>query len=213
MENSRNNTGSVTGNRAAGQAKWTFMVYMAGDNNLDGAALRDIEEMARAGSTKNVNILVDNPVEQGAVKRNRIADLHENRHGRDAVVESVQNAVGRLLEGLPQLPDNILQDYHQRQFRIVKDLQVLHQILAHLIVSLLKLMQKEARFLQEQKIPLNWSGCGLELFAEPTAGDLFLLHEDPEDLPKTDQFRLKSTLCHHKTFRIAHSVMTFPHLL
>ena len=42
----------------SGKAKWTVMVYMAGDNNLDGAALRDIEEMARVGSTKDVNILV-----------------------------------------------------------------------------------------------------------------------------------------------------------
>lgn len=40
------------------KAKWTVMVYMAGDNNLDGAALRDIEEMARVGSTKDVNCLV-----------------------------------------------------------------------------------------------------------------------------------------------------------
>lgn len=43
---------------ATNQAKWTFMVYMAGDNNLDGAALRDIAEMAKAGSTKDVHILV-----------------------------------------------------------------------------------------------------------------------------------------------------------
>ena len=58
MEKSGTDTGSVTGNRAAGKAKWTVMVYMAGDNNLDGAALRDIEEMARVGSTKDVNVLV-----------------------------------------------------------------------------------------------------------------------------------------------------------
>jgi hypothetical protein len=44
--------------RAGDKAKWTVMVYMAGDNNLDGAALRDIEEMAQAGSTKDVNCLV-----------------------------------------------------------------------------------------------------------------------------------------------------------
>ena len=42
----------------SGKAKWTVMVYMAGDNNRDGAALRDIEEMARVGSTKDVNVLV-----------------------------------------------------------------------------------------------------------------------------------------------------------
>jgi len=50
--------GDRASSRTAGQAKWTFMVYMAGDNNLDGAAIRDIEEMARAGSTKDVHILV-----------------------------------------------------------------------------------------------------------------------------------------------------------
>ena len=41
-------------NGDSGKAKWTVMVYMAGDNNLDGAALRDIAEMARVGSTKDV---------------------------------------------------------------------------------------------------------------------------------------------------------------
>ncbi|MCX5844401.1 MAG: hypothetical protein NT022_11795 [Deltaproteobacteria bacterium] len=29
------------------KAKWTFMVYMAGDNSLDGAALKDLAEMAQ----------------------------------------------------------------------------------------------------------------------------------------------------------------------
>jgi len=31
---------------------------MSGDNNLDGAALQAIAEMAKAGSTKDVHILV-----------------------------------------------------------------------------------------------------------------------------------------------------------
>ena len=39
-------------------AKWTFMVYMAADNNLDSAALDDINEMEIAGSTGEVNIVV-----------------------------------------------------------------------------------------------------------------------------------------------------------
>ena len=73
MEKSGTDTGSVTGNRAASQAKWTFMVYMAGDNNLDGAALRDIAEMARAGSTKDVNILVQlDRIEDNLTRRFRI---------------------------------------------------------------------------------------------------------------------------------------------
>ena len=62
-----------TGSPATTQAKWTFMVYMAGDNNLDGAALRDIAEMARAGSTKDVNILVQlDRIEDNLTRRFRI---------------------------------------------------------------------------------------------------------------------------------------------
>ncbi|MHB8770519.1 MAG: clostripain-related cysteine peptidase [Syntrophales bacterium] len=73
MEKSGIDTGSVTGNRVAGRAKWTFLVYMAGDNNLDGAALRDIAEMARAGSTKDVNILVQlDRIEDQKTRRFRI---------------------------------------------------------------------------------------------------------------------------------------------
>ena len=44
------------------KAKWTFMVYMAGDNSLDNSLLQmpldDINEMEIAGSTDNVNIIV-----------------------------------------------------------------------------------------------------------------------------------------------------------
>jgi len=58
MERSGEDKGPKTDQRTTGQAKWTFLVYMAGDNNLDGAALRDIAEMAKAGSTKDVHILV-----------------------------------------------------------------------------------------------------------------------------------------------------------
>ena len=69
---------------AATQAKWTFMVYMAGDNNLDGAALRDIEEMARAGSTKEVNILVQlDRIEDNLTRRFRICLLYTSPSPRD----------------------------------------------------------------------------------------------------------------------------------
>lgn len=40
------------------KAKWTVMIYMAGDNNLDSAALDDIEELAQVGSSAKVNVLV-----------------------------------------------------------------------------------------------------------------------------------------------------------
>ena len=34
------------------------MVYMAGDNNLESAAMTDLKEMAKVGSTSAVNIVV-----------------------------------------------------------------------------------------------------------------------------------------------------------
>jgi hypothetical protein len=40
------------------KAKWTFMVYMAGDNNLSSAGEKDLAEMRQVGSTPQVNILV-----------------------------------------------------------------------------------------------------------------------------------------------------------
>ncbi len=39
-------------------AEWTFMVYLDGDNNLEGAGVDDINEMEMVGSTPEVNIIV-----------------------------------------------------------------------------------------------------------------------------------------------------------
>ena len=36
---------------------WTFMVYMAGDNNLDPDGVQDLKEMKRVGSTDKVNVI------------------------------------------------------------------------------------------------------------------------------------------------------------
>lgn len=38
--------------------EWTFMVYIAGDNNLSAAAIDDINEMETVGSDENINIIV-----------------------------------------------------------------------------------------------------------------------------------------------------------
>jgi hypothetical protein len=40
------------------QAQWTVLVYMAGDNNLEREAIDDINEMEIAGSSPDVNIVV-----------------------------------------------------------------------------------------------------------------------------------------------------------
>jgi hypothetical protein len=37
--------------------KWTFMVYLAGDNNLDNNGVIDLNEMKKVGSTDEVNII------------------------------------------------------------------------------------------------------------------------------------------------------------
>ncbi|TCL69332.1 clostripain [Hydrogenispora ethanolica] len=38
--------------------KWNFLVYMDGDNNLEGEAIADLNEMEQIGSTNDVNVLV-----------------------------------------------------------------------------------------------------------------------------------------------------------
>jgi hypothetical protein len=43
--------------KAATKKNWTVMVYLAGDNNLDGAGVVDLNEMKRVGSTDRFNVL------------------------------------------------------------------------------------------------------------------------------------------------------------
>jgi hypothetical protein len=42
---------------ASAKKSWTFMVYMAGDNNLDPDGVKDLKEMKKVGSTQSVNIV------------------------------------------------------------------------------------------------------------------------------------------------------------
>jgi hypothetical protein len=60
------------------KAKWTFMVYLAGDNNLSAAGDKDMGEMRAVGSTADVNIVTefDNAGDRGT---NR---YHVRRDGR-----------------------------------------------------------------------------------------------------------------------------------
>ncbi|MCX7796947.1 MAG: clostripain-related cysteine peptidase [bacterium] len=53
-------TASITVNvlNQTGQAKWTFMVFMNGDNNLESFADSDLNEMKSVVSTNEVNIIV-----------------------------------------------------------------------------------------------------------------------------------------------------------
>ena len=42
---------------AGAGADWTVMVYLAGDNNLDGAGVADLREMKKVGSSASVNVI------------------------------------------------------------------------------------------------------------------------------------------------------------
>ena len=55
------------------EKEWTFMVYLDGDNNLEAAAIDDLNEMeAAGGSTADVNIIV-------------LIDLCSSENGADSV--------------------------------------------------------------------------------------------------------------------------------
>lgn len=43
---------------AQAKAKWTYMIYMASDNDLESFQLEDVNELLKAGSTSDVNIVL-----------------------------------------------------------------------------------------------------------------------------------------------------------
>jgi hypothetical protein len=53
-------------------ARWTWLVYMAGDNNLEGAGRDDLAEMKAVGSTAAVNVLVQFDTEKKVTTRYRV---------------------------------------------------------------------------------------------------------------------------------------------
>ncbi|HYP67556.1 MAG TPA: clostripain-related cysteine peptidase, partial [Thiobacillaceae bacterium] len=80
-------------------AKWTVMVYLAGDNNLDGAGVADLLEMKKVGSTGDINVVAqfDRAGGKGTTKRyvlhkgtslakDAVADLGETDTGDPAVL-------------------------------------------------------------------------------------------------------------------------------
>jgi hypothetical protein len=53
-------------------ADWTWLIYMAGDNNLEESGHNDLEEMQKVGSTDQVNIIVQFDTEENETTRYRI---------------------------------------------------------------------------------------------------------------------------------------------
>ena len=82
------------------EKQWTVMVYLAGDNNLDAAALEDLDEMKTVGSTEEVDLVaqVDRWGGGHATKRyhlqkgsvldaDSVQDVGETNMGDPAVLE------------------------------------------------------------------------------------------------------------------------------
>ena len=62
--------GGWSGNLPPGAREWTFMVYLAGDNNLQEYGRADLMEMKEVGSTTEVAIVAQfDRMEQGATRR------------------------------------------------------------------------------------------------------------------------------------------------
>jgi Clostripain family len=72
---------------ATRQADWTIMVYLAGDNNLDGAGVTDLREMKKVGSSASVNVIAqfDRAGARGTTKRFYL------RKGTDLAKDAVQD--------------------------------------------------------------------------------------------------------------------------
>jgi hypothetical protein len=76
-------------------AKWTFMVYVAGYNNLTEFAGKDLAEMRKVGSSDDLKIAV-------FVKRLEQKAAHRIIVGKDGQNEERQNLGGKIDSGSPQ---------------------------------------------------------------------------------------------------------------
>ncbi len=76
--------------------RWTFMVYMAGDNNLDPNGVGDLKEMKNVGSTDDVNIIAEFDRSAG-----HTAKRYYLRKGGKANADAVES-VGRTNTGDPK---------------------------------------------------------------------------------------------------------------
>lgn len=54
------------------QAQWTWLVYMAGDNNLESAGDANLKSMQQVGSTDQVNVIVQFDTEENKTTRYRV---------------------------------------------------------------------------------------------------------------------------------------------
>ncbi|UCH89718.1 MAG: hypothetical protein JSV49_03455 [Thermoplasmata archaeon] len=92
------------------KAKWTFMVYLDADNNLESAGVEDVNEMETVGSTDDVNILVQfDRIEEYDVTNGDWTDTKRFRIEKDEDTQAISSPV---LEDLGEInmgdPDNLI---------------------------------------------------------------------------------------------------------
>ena len=86
-------------------AEWTFLVYLDGDNNLEGAGIDDVNEMEMVGSTPEVNIVVQfDRIDRYDTSN---GDWHDTRRGiitkdSTSLIASNLTSVGEKNMGDPQ---------------------------------------------------------------------------------------------------------------
>ena len=87
-------------------AKWTFMVYMAGFNNLSEFATKDLGEMRKVGSTRDVKVAV-------FIKRLEQRSAHHIIVGKDGQNEE-REQIGKVDSGDPQTMLDFVRWVHRR---------------------------------------------------------------------------------------------------
>ena len=101
---------------------WTVFVYMAGDNNLEDAAIDDFNEMETVGSTDGVNIIVQLDRASGHDKTNGDwEDTRRYRIEKDSDLDTINSTL---------LDDNLGELDMSRPDTLRTDVQR-HNIVAH----------------------------------------------------------------------------------
>ena len=95
-------TGNTHAAPPAQRAKWTVMVYISGDNNLEDYVVSDIEtELAPTGSSTNVQVIA----------------LADRGPGYDTSYEDWQTTkLFRVTQGMTAEPENAVADWGERNF-------------------------------------------------------------------------------------------------
>jgi len=74
---------------------WTVLVYMAGDNNLEGAGVSDLKEMEKVGSSDQVNVVVQFDRSAGALRYYVVKDGRGKRPVSPVLADLGQTNTGQ----------------------------------------------------------------------------------------------------------------------